>query len=291
LTGVAHHRGDAGRDVLRKRLIIENDVRAFAAELLCDAFDARGRVLRDLDASAGRAGERDHVDVGMAGHRDAGARTIALNQVEHAGGNACYVQDLGEDLRGVRRDLGWLEDHRAAGRERREDLHRDLIHRPVPRRDQTAHADRLFDDQRRTALFFEAKRLEQLDRSRQVPESEPDLIAVRGRCRRAHLFGDRSREIRRALLIFRRDALQQLEPVFAIRLRPSRKSFARGFHRAVYVGRGTERDLTGHHFSRRVHDIQRPRLDWIDPSTVDVQLQVSAHDYCCPSAYQVRNSS
>ena len=58
-------------------------------------------------------------------------------------GHAGLVQDLRQHQRVERGDLARLQHHRAARRQRREDLAGDLVHRPVPRRDEAAHADRL----------------------------------------------------------------------------------------------------------------------------------------------------
>ena len=70
-------------------------------------------------------------------------RPVAVDQVEHARRHAGLMQHLGEEDGVQRRDLGRLQHHRAAGGERRRDLAGDLVHRPVPRRDEAADADRL----------------------------------------------------------------------------------------------------------------------------------------------------
>ena len=56
----------------------EDDVRRLAAEFLADALDGRRGALGDIDAGAGRAGERDHVDVRVLAHRgaDLGAEAV-----------------------------------------------------------------------------------------------------------------------------------------------------------------------------------------------------------------------
>ena len=80
-----------------------------------------------------------------------GAPTLTpspLTRLNTPGGHAGRVHDLGEEDRVQRRDLGRLEHHRAAGRDRRRDLAGDLVQRPVPRRDHSAHADGLAHDQR-----------------------------------------------------------------------------------------------------------------------------------------------
>jgi hypothetical protein len=76
--------------------VVEDDVGALAAQFLGHALDGRGGVAGHLDAGAGRAGERDHVDLGMAGDRGADGRAVAVDQVEHAGRHAGGMQDLGQ---------------------------------------------------------------------------------------------------------------------------------------------------------------------------------------------------
>ena len=97
LAGIEQHAaGAAGqRDVERRAG--QDDVRRFAAELLMDALDRVGGVLGDQDAGAGRAGEADHVDVGMLGQRGADAGAVAVDEVEHARRHARRVEHLGED--------------------------------------------------------------------------------------------------------------------------------------------------------------------------------------------------
>ena len=87
--------------------------------------------------------------------------TGAGHQVEHAGGQADLVDDLGEDERVERRHLARLEHDGAAGGERGADLADDLVERVVPRRDRADDADRLLDDEGVADLLFELERVEQ----------------------------------------------------------------------------------------------------------------------------------
>ena len=63
------------------------------------------RKFGDALAGAGRAGERHHVDVGVRRDRLADDRADTGDEVEHAGGQADLVDDLGEDEGVERRDL------------------------------------------------------------------------------------------------------------------------------------------------------------------------------------------
>ena len=76
------------RDSLGEVRVFEDDVRALATQFLGHPLDRRRRVLGDVDAGAGRPGERDHVDVGMARHGHAHPGTVAVDQVVHARGHA-----------------------------------------------------------------------------------------------------------------------------------------------------------------------------------------------------------
>ena len=91
----------------------------------------------------------------MAGQRRAQHCARTLDHVEHASRHARLVQDFRQDLGGVGGQLRRLEDHRVAGGQRREDLHAGLVHRPVPRRDQAADANRFLADQSDAAFFLE----------------------------------------------------------------------------------------------------------------------------------------
>ena len=66
--------------------------------------------------------------------------------IERAGREARLVHHFGKHDGIERAFLGRFEHHRAARDSRCADLERDLIHRPVPRRDQRTDADRLIDD-------------------------------------------------------------------------------------------------------------------------------------------------
>ena len=86
-----------------------------------------GGHLGDALAGGGGAGERHHVDVGVLGDALTDDRADAGDEVEHAGGEADLVDDLGED-EGVQRatSLG-LRTTVPAGGEGRGDLADDLV--------------------------------------------------------------------------------------------------------------------------------------------------------------------
>src|SRR3981081_1203966 len=85
-------------------------------------LDGGGGALGDIDAGAGRAGEGDHVDVGMLAHGRTHFGAEAVDEVEHALRDAGLVQDFSENQCRRRREFARLQDHGAAGGERRRDL-------------------------------------------------------------------------------------------------------------------------------------------------------------------------
>ena len=145
LASVVHHVQHAAFDSLVIR-IVEDDVRAFATQFKVDLFQRIRRRFRDQRARAGGAGEADHVDVFMRRHLAADTDAIAVHKVEYPFGEACLVNQFGKDHRVQRAFLGRFQHHRAARYDRRADLERDLVHRPVPRRDQTGNAHGFADD-------------------------------------------------------------------------------------------------------------------------------------------------
>ena len=139
------------------------------------ALDGVGGRFGDENAGAGRAGERDHVDVGVAGDRLPDGRPVSVDEVENALGDAGLVENLRENDGVERRDLAGLQHHRAARRQGRRDLAGDLIERPVPGRDQADDADRLLDDQRAALGALELEILQRLDHLLEMRKADADL--------------------------------------------------------------------------------------------------------------------
>ena len=110
--------------------------------------------------------------------RRADRRAVAVDEVEHARRHAGLVQDLGEDDRVERRDLGRLQHHRAAGGERRRDLAGDLVDRPVPRRDHADDADRLRGDGVVPRTCSNSKSSSDLDRLAEMRDAHRGLRVV-----------------------------------------------------------------------------------------------------------------
>ncbi len=79
----------------------------------------------------------------MLGHGGAHDRARPGHDVEGAGRQACFREQLGEEERGQRRDRRGLQHDRVAEREGRGDLPHGLQEREVPGRDRADDADRL----------------------------------------------------------------------------------------------------------------------------------------------------
>ena len=88
---LVHIAGHVARDHGLEVGVVEDDVGRLAAELLRDPLHRRRRGAGDLDAGAGRAGERHHVDVGVRGERRADVDAVAVDEVEHARRHAGLV--------------------------------------------------------------------------------------------------------------------------------------------------------------------------------------------------------
>jgi hypothetical protein len=135
------------------------------------------------------------------------------------------MQDFRIDLGRKRRVLGRFQDRRTPGGERRKDLERDLVDRPVPRRDQARGSDRFA--QKRVAVGKGPTfllRLKRLDEAVGMADARLGLHLARHGDRRAHLEAHRLREVfmpgRGALA----DAFEERE---AVGFRPSPELFER----------------------------------------------------------------
>ncbi|AET93056.1 hypothetical protein BYI23_C009100 [Burkholderia sp. YI23] len=159
--------------------IVEQDVGRFAAQFLMHALDRRRSQLRYFNARARRSGERDHIDIRMRGKRRADRRAIAVDEIENAFGHTRRIDDLGEQHRIHRRHFARLEHDRAARRERGRDLADDLIDRPVPRRNERGHADRLVIHERRALLALPLEVFERAQRFLDMPLAERRLPGMR----------------------------------------------------------------------------------------------------------------
>ncbi len=187
------------------------------------------------------------------------------------------MQDLGPQIGRERRYFRWLEYHRAAGRKRRHDLACDLVDRPVPGRDERAHADRLLRNQSGPPHLVELIVLEHFDAGLKVRKGASGLRLLRQPAGCTHLFGNRRCDFAVALLIFRDDVLQQLDPIGAVDPGKAGKSATRCGNRRVDVLRRAKADATDRPFCSRIDDLQGLRYDGIDPGAANIEFEIVSH--------------
>ncbi len=119
------------------------DVGGLAAELERDALDRLRGARGDPAADLGRAGERDLGDVGVLDQPPAADAARPGDDVEHALGQPGVERDPLQLERGQRGQLGRLQHHGVARRQRRGHLPRGDHEREVPGHDQPDDPERL----------------------------------------------------------------------------------------------------------------------------------------------------
>ena len=123
--------------------IAEDDGGRFAAQLEGDLLQIAGGRLDDQLADLGGAGEGHLVDIVMGGERRTRRLAIAGQDIDHALGEAGFLDQLAQAQRAERRLLGDLEDDGAAGRQARPQLPGRHEQREVPGDDLADDADGL----------------------------------------------------------------------------------------------------------------------------------------------------
>ena len=233
--------------------------------------------LATMIAGAGRPGERHHVDAGMSSHdlTDVGTRTV--DQIEGARRSAGGLHELSEQKTAHGSDLARLEDDRAAGCKRRRDFADDLVQGPVPGRDQGCDADRLLDDQARSAQPAERVGLERLDGRLEMHSSRPDLRLAGEREGSAHFLRDGLGELLRAFVVILENAAQEREPLLASCLRKALESRSGRRHGAVDVLLRAGGDPCERLLGRRVDHVERRRDHGIHPASANEELRMMAH--------------
>jgi hypothetical protein len=207
--------GGCGRKLAGKIGVGQHEVGRLAAQFLVHALDGVGRRLGHHDPGAGRTGEADHVDIGMAADRRAHAGAIALDQVEHAGRHAGGIHHFGQDRGAGRAFFRRLEHHGVARGQGRRHFQRDLVEWPVPGRDQADDADRFIGHLERAVVFHELEILERGDRAHEAADARADLGGAGKAERRAHFLGHGVGKVGNALLVFFHYAAKQGEPFLA----------------------------------------------------------------------------
>ena len=274
---VRHHLHDAATDCLLEISRWQNDVRALAAELLGDTLDGRGSRLGHKHTGAGGPREAHHVDIRMRRQGGADAGSVTIDEVEHAFRHAGLMHDLGQDDRVERRDFGGLENHGAAGSNRRGDLAGNLVQWPVPGRDEATDPDCLLAEQRRTFQLFELVVAQDGRGGREMAHASRHLGRIGQPHGRAHFIGDGFGHFRQACLNTRSDLFQQLGTVFHAGLREGREGRLGRRNGLVDIRLGPDRNDREILFSRRILDFHRTRLHGVYPCTIDIELLVFLH--------------
>ena len=215
----------------------------------------------------------------MRCNRGANSRAVALHQVEHAGRHAGGVHHLGEDRGAARAFLGRFQHHRIAAGERRGHLQRDLVQRPVPRRDHADDADRFIDNRVGTDLLGKFEILQRFQRAHEAAETGRRLRGVAEADRRAHFDRQRRGDIGHALLIFLDDPAEQRQPLLARALAEGLERRLRGGDGGIDIGFGSEHDFGAGFLGRGIDDLVRRAADRIHPFAVDVILFVAVHGH------------
>ncbi len=121
--------------------VVEHHEGALAAQLHRELLQARR--LDDAVADDSRTGEGDRAHVGVPAQRLARLRTIAVDDIEHAGGDSRLQGELPETGRGERGQFAHLQHRGIAERERGRHFPGRGHERHVPRRDQRANPHRV----------------------------------------------------------------------------------------------------------------------------------------------------
>ena len=154
--------------------------------------------------------------------------SVAVDQIEYARGNARLIHNLCIEISRQRRDLAGLKHHSAAHRQRRRNLTADLIERPIPGRDQTAHTDGLFHHPVRAQILGEGVVLQNLRGFGDVAQSGISLRGARQFDRGTHFQSNRLSNLGNAAL---ENLCHPLEHSDTLLHRGLAKGFKRGLGR------------------------------------------------------------
>ncbi len=283
LAGIVEAFENAGGHPLLDIGIGKDDVRRLSAEFERNALDRIGGVLADGDTRPRRTGEGHHVDVLVLRQRSPGMDAVAIDEVEDAGRKARLFDHLGVEHGVQRREFAGFQDAGAAGRKRRDDLERDLVDRPVPRRDETADADRL--TQERVAvrqLFLEFQALQGIDEALKMTDAHIRLLLAAHRSRRTEFGRDGVGHFIVTPLVDREQLFEQRQPFLDARPAIACECLLGGCNRPVDVGSGAERDNRYRLLGRRIEHQKIVLRGRLNPFAVDVEFPFVEHSLLHP---------
>jgi ParB family chromosome partitioning protein len=229
--------------------IVEHDEGRLAAKLQRQRLARSRRLGADQPAHLRRAGEGDLVHARML-HQQRARAAVAGHHVEHARRQPGLRRQLGEQQRRERGELGRLQHHRVAERQRRCNLPGQHQQREVPRDDLPDHADRQLVGQRALLQLRPAGvMVEVARRQRHVDVARlPDRLAVIERLQHG--------EEPPVPLDHARERIEMPRPRLPPKLPPRTLRLARGRHRGAHIGLVALRDLRQQRPCRRLHRIE-----------------------------------
>ncbi|MNT08863.1 hypothetical protein D3C72_1436200 [compost metagenome] len=222
----------------------------------------------------------------MARQRSADRRPIAVDHIEDTRRHLGCVHDLGEDPRIEWRQLRRLQHHRAPRRQRRAHLGGNRRDRPVPRRDQRRHANRLADDLGAAKLPREIRFLQRGQRGLQHLQAQRRLLDLAQPLRRADLVVDGQRDVVHARLVQRDQPRQHVHAGFAGGGRPGREGRPGRRHGGIDIGRAAHGHAANHCLGGRIDDVEAAGArGWRHPLAADIELVELIHALCLPEGW------
>ena len=274
LAGVAEDRLDRPVDGVVDVGVLEDDVRALAAELERDRREVRRRRRHDVLAGGRAPGEGHPVDPVVTGERRARRCPVAVDDVEHAGREAGLDRQAAEQGHGCRGVLARLDDAGVAPRDRRRDLPRRHHQREVPRadrRDDTGRAELA------VGVVAGVHRVDLADGVALVVGEEPEVphragdVVLGLQERLAHVRGVHRGQVVGALLHEVGEPVDRGGPLDAAHPRPGPlvEGAARALDRALGILLGRLGGLRPHLARPGVPDVEALAVDRLDLFVVD----------------------
>ena len=191
------------------------------------------------------------------------------------------MQDFAEQHSRQRRLFRGFQHHGTARRQRRDHLERDLVHRPVPRRDQRANADGFVDDMgvlvAGTQRGFELVVFQRVNKTRDMIGSSAGLLHLGHINGCAHFGADRRAHLVRAAHVDVIDGLQQLQTFRLGRQTPLGKGRLCRRHSGLCIRRPAEGNNGHSLFGRGVDHVEIAPFQRGDPSAVDIVIACVLH--------------
>ena len=281
LTGIEVGTRHRGARRLVEALVIQGgqqDVGRLAAQLERHPFDGGRRHLLDPTPGPGRAGEAHHVDIGVGGQRLAHHRPGAADQVEHPGGYADGVDDLGQGEGVEGGDLAGFEDDGAPGAKGGGQLGHDLVERVVPRGDGGHHPDRFAHHQRVADLLLPGEVLDDGRKAAGHGDGQADLDDPGQLAGHADLTRDQARQLVSTFDHAFSDGGHHLGPLGGGLGRPPVEGGAGCGYRPVNVSGGAFGDATHDRLGGCRDHVDHLGSGGVNPGPVDVELAVFVHD-------------